>query len=135
MREYNDEDQWSELERTLCSKEYQQSLAAYYVLWKTEDPKIKSDDDLLDAVIDEILKRNKADLFCHKRLYLDPEAQGILGELREDTRHQMGRLLAKAAKRPERRLQRSLVNFYMWCDLAMKCREARRVASSNSTTK
>ena len=89
-----------------------------------------STDDLLDIAIDEVTILNKADLFDMQQIYLDPENRSILDVLKDDTRHQMGRLQAKASKLPKRRLSRSLVEFYMWIDLAMKCRKAREMTNT-----
>lgn len=130
---YGTEDQWSESDRTLKSRAYQQKLGAICHAWKDEEDDIVSNDDLMDALINEINLSSEVDLFDYNKVYLDPELTNIIDELREDTRHQIGRLLWKGKNRPKRRLQGSLVRFYMWVDLAIKCREARKARQRNPT--
>jgi hypothetical protein len=138
-RKTNTDDQWSEPERTLQSRAYQQKMGQFFVNWKldlqhqrTEQAKDcmqssqhVSDDDLLDDIIDELQKRNQADLFDPNGIYLNPESVSIIDVLCEDTRHQIQRVLSKAKNTPAKRLQKRLVPFYMWLDLAMKCRKSR----------
>lgn len=118
------EDQWSEIKPVLQSTKYQQLLACYAKRWMEEEQ--LSRDGLLDDVIVELCVQNQADLFDYNRLYIDLEQRSIIDDLPEDTRHAIGRLLAKAERCPQQRLHAALVDLYMWIDLAMKCREARR---------
>lgn len=129
MKKFNTDDQWSDSEKYIRSKKGQHNIACDFVKWQWEED--LSDDGLLDEVIDEICQCNKADLFDVKKIYIDLNDQPITDDLRADTRHQVGRLLAKAQKRPKQRLQERQVRFYMWFSLAIKCREARKAGGTS----
>lgn len=129
MRDYNTDDQWSEIKPVLQSIAYQVTLALYAIKWMTEEG--LSCDGLLDAIIIELCVKNQADLFDYNRRYIDLEQRSIDDDFPDDTRHAILRLVAKAENQPKQRLQAKLVNFYMWIDLAMKCRESRKTEDAS----
>ncbi len=128
MKDQNQNDQWSDSEAYIRSKRGQRELAQFFQELQISEG--FSDDELLDDVIDEICKRNTGDLFDPENIYINLDETPITDELRADTRHQVGRLIAKAKVRPKQRLQKRQVRFYMWFSLAKKIREARKVEES-----
>lgn len=126
FNDFNETDQWSASVGELRSTLYQNYLAQALILWIKEE-QITSADALLDDILDELYRRNKADLFDYYCRYLDLRVLCVTDVLRRDTRHQMRRLLQKAERIPKQRLHRKLVDFHMWIDLAVKCRNARRI--------
>lgn len=123
MKYYNTEDQWSDSEAYIRSKRGQREIAQFF--YKLQNDEGLSDDEILDDVIEEICNRNNGDLFDLHEIYIDLKKTPITDDLRIDTRHQVGRLIAKAKKKPKQRLQKRQVRFYMWFSLAKKIREAR----------
>ena len=128
----NFKDQQSATLTTIRSIRYQVYLAVQCLLWMKEE-QLPSADALLDDIIDELYVRNQAKLYDYRMKEIDLEQRCVTDDLREDTRHQMRRLLNKAKIAPRQRLQRPLIDFYGWVDLAVKCRNARKIRSGQSS--
>lgn len=126
MREFNIEDQRSATKSKLMSIPGQVCLAQKCHVWIKEE-ELPSTEALVDEVVDELYVLNRAKLYDYRGRLIDFDNRCITDDLRASTRHQMLRLLNKAKVRPRQRLQRRQVAFYMWVDLAVKCRKARKV--------